>query len=402
MIPNVAALGLQFVTFAITARGLGVEQFGAYSALLAIVGTAVEIVGIGGADLLARAVARNKATFPDYFGNMLIVLLASLPVVIVGGTLVAVVAMHTMVQAAMVAVALLGELLVARLSATLEIIMVVHGQIVRAGWIRLLTVVARFAIAAVFFLLLSQHSLDAWIWVVGVQGVLMGGAYVLMGARLYGRPAWAFKPAELTAGASFSLGQSSRAMQSNIDRMVLSRFADGAALGLYSAASRILQLGLFPIQVAMRTIYANFYVHGAKGLGASRRYALHVAPALLGIGLVSTVIVAGAALLAPLVLGRDFAGATETTIRLSLSLPLIALQYPAADALSGAGLQGLRARIYIVAAAGFGLVLVAGVKFGGIDGLIWAFLLGHFLLAAVLWVCTFTGTSRHAKVLVPA
>jgi O-antigen/teichoic acid export membrane protein len=281
-------------------------------------------------------------------------------------------------------------------------IMVVHGQIVRAGWIRLLTVVARLAIAAVFFLLLSQHSLDAWIWVVGAQGVLMGSAYVFMAARLYGRPAWVLKPAELTAGASFSLGQSSRAMQSNLDRMVLSRFADGAALGLYSAASRILQLGLFPIQVAMRTIYSNFYVHGAQGLGASRRYALHVAPALLGIGLVSTVIVAGAALVAPLVLGHEFAGATETTIRLSLSLPLIALQYPAADALSGAGLQGLRARVYIVAAAGFGLVLVAGVKFAGIDGLIWAFLSGHFLLAAALWACTFTGTGRHAKVLVPA
>jgi O-antigen/teichoic acid export membrane protein len=223
----------------------------------------------------------------------------------------------------------------------------------------------------------------------GAQAVILSCTYLLMSAWLYGRPVWTLKTAELAAGTSFCLSQSSRAMQSNMDRMVLSRFADSAALGIYSAASRILQLGLFPIQVAMRTVYANFYVHGAKGLNASRNYALQVAPALLGIGIFSAVSVAIAAFLAPLILGKDFAETTSTTIRLAYSLPLIALQYPAADALSGAGRQSLRAHIYVLAAAGFGFLLVGGVKLGGINGLIYAFLLGHFLLAAVLWACTF-------------
>jgi O-antigen/teichoic acid export membrane protein len=178
-------------------------------------------------------------------------------------------------------------------------------------------------------------------------------------------------------------------MQSNLDRMVLSRFADDAALGLYGAASRILQLGLFPIQVVMRTLCVNFYIHGVHGLKASRQYALQVAPTLIGVGVVSALCVAATALLAPLVLGHEFAAATGTTLRLACALPLIALQYPAADALSGAGLQALRAHIYVAAAVGFGFVLVAGVKLGGINGLIYSFLLGHLLLAIVLWVCTF-------------
>jgi O-antigen/teichoic acid export membrane protein len=402
MIPTVAALGLQFVTFAITARGLGVEQFGAYSALLAIVGTAVEVVGLGGGDLLVRAVSRDRTRFPAYFGNMLLLILMTMPIVVLCGVVIAVAGMHSKVQIVIVAVALLGELLVARLSASLELIMVAHGQVVLAGWVRLLTVVLRLAIAALYFVLLSRHSLAAWVWVMGAQALVVGVAYILIPAALYGRPVWVLKRRELAGGSSFCLSQSARAMQSNMDRMVLSRFAEGAALGIYSAASRILQLGLFPIQVAMRTVYANFYVHGAKGLKASRDYALQIAPALLGIGVLSAVCVAGAAFLAPVVLGRDFAGATATTIRLACSLPLIALQYPAADALSGAGLQSLRARIYIVAAGGFGFLLVAGVKLRGIDGLIWSFVLGHFLLAAVLWACTFVCTDRSPKELVVA
>jgi len=389
MIPICAALGLQFVTFAITARGLGVAQFGAYTALLALVGVAVELTGLGGGDLLVRAVSRNRASFQLYYGNMLTLLAMTLPVVVLGGVIVAIFGMQSTVTVLGVSIALFGEILVARMSASLELVMVAHEKVVQAGWIRMLTIAVRLCVAAAFFILFAQHSLNGWIVVVCVQAIIVSAAYVVLAAKLFGRPIWALQTGELSTGTSFCVSQSARAMQSNLDRMVLSRFADDAALGLYGAASRILQLGLFPIQVVMRTLSVKFYVHGAHGLKASRRYALQVAPTLVGVGVFSALCVAATALLAPLVLGRDFAAATGTTLRLACALPLIALQYPAADALSGAGLQTLRAHIYVAAAVGFGFVLVAGVRLGGINGLIYAFLLGHLLLAVVLWVCTF-------------
>lgn len=389
MVPTMGALGLQFVTFAITARGLGVEQFGRYTGLLAIVGVGVELVGLGGADVLVRAVARERSRFAAYYGNLLMLAGLTLPIVVALGVAVAAGAMRSNVALPQIVLALTAEIGVARISASMELVMVAQGHTVRAGWVRMSTVLVRLLLAIGYFLVLGCRDLDTWIALVFAQAVLLTVAYVWLGGHLYGRPVWHLLRGELQAGTLFCVTQSARAAQSNLDRMVLARYADDAALGLYGAASRFLQLGLFPVQVLTRIIYPRYFVHGAEGIAASRRYALRMTPALLGVGLLSGVLVAAAALVAPRVLGADYAGSEVITVGLAFSMPLMALQYPAADALTGAGFQGLRAAIFSVASVGFGFVLLAGTKLGGIDGLIAAFLVGHLSLAVVLWLAAF-------------
>ncbi|MBO9535876.1 lipopolysaccharide biosynthesis protein [Herbaspirillum sp.] len=389
MVPTMGALGLQLVTFALTARGLGVEQFGRYTALLAVVAVGVEAIGMGGADLLVRAVSRNKEAFGTYYGNMLLGIALTLPVAVLAGTLVAAGILRVEVALPFIALALFAEIGLARVSASTELAMVAHAQTARAGWVRVATVVARLVAALLFFIVLERHALDEWIVCLSVQSVAMMAFYAWLGARLYGAPRWVLLGGEMKSGFLFCANQGARAMQSNLDRMVLSRFADAYSLGVYGAASRILQLGLFPMQVMTRIFYPKFFQHGANGMAASRAYALRVAPALFGAGVLSGAMVACAALLAPHVLGRDFAGSVEVTAGLALSLPFIALQYPAADALTGAGRQGIRAVIYGVAAVGFGFVLVAGVWLKGVPGLIGAFVFAQFLLAAILWGAAF-------------
>ncbi|MES2741033.1 MAG: lipopolysaccharide biosynthesis protein [Pseudomonadota bacterium] len=397
MVPTMGALGLQFVTFAITARGLGVEQFGRYTALLAVVGIGVELVGLGGADVLVRAVARDKSRFRAYYGNMLMLMAASLPVVVALGVAVAAGAMQSTVDLLLIVVALGAEIAVARMSASLELVMVAHGQTARAGWVRMTTVLVRLVLAAGYFFALDRHALDTWIWLVFLQSLIVTVAYVMVGARLYGQPVWHLLRGEVKSGTLFCITQSARAAQSNLDRMVLSRYADDAAVGLYGAASRFLQLGMFPVQVLTRILYPKYFVHGANGIAASRRYAIRMTPALLGVGVLSGVGVAVAALLAPRVLGAEYGGSVEITVGLAFSLPLMALQYPAADALTGAGRQGLRAAIYSVASVAFGFVLLAGVQWGAIKGLIAAFLIGHLILALVLWGTAFLCSDDKGK-----
>lgn len=389
MVPTMGALGLQFVTFAITARGLGVEQFGRYTALLAVVGIGVELAGLGGADVLVRAVARNRERFRSYYGNMLLLIGLSLPVVVALGVAVIAGVMQSALSLLMIVVALAAEIAVSRMSASMELVMVAHSHTARAGWVRMTTVVVRLVLALVYFVLCDMRDLDDWIWLVLAQSMLVTVAYVILGARLYGAPAWQLLPHELGGGTLFCITQSARSMQSNLDRIVLSRYADEAVVGLYGAASRFLQLGQFPLQVVTRILYPKYFVHGANGIQASRRYAISVTPALLGVGVLSGLGVAVAALLAPRVLGSEYSGSVMLTATLAFSLPLMALQYPAADALTGAGRQGLRAIIYSLASVGFGFVLLGGVRLGGTQGLVCAFLVGHLLLALVLWAAAF-------------
>jgi O-antigen/teichoic acid export membrane protein len=389
MVPTMGALALQFVTFAITARGLGVEQFGRYTALLAIVGIGVELVGLGGADILVRAVARERAAFRRYYGNMLLLGALTTPLVVALGVAVAVGAMQTTVDWLPLVAALVAEILIARMSASLELVMVAHGHTVRAGWVRMTTVVVRLLLALAYFMLIGSHDLNGWIGVVFVQSMLLTAVYVVIGGRLYGQPVWQLLRHELGSGLSFCVTQTARAAQSNLDRMVLSRYADDATLGLYGAASRFMQLGMFPLQVVTRIIYPNYFVHGKQGIAASRRYAVRMAPLLFGVGLLSGAAVAVAALLAPYALGAGYAGSTGVTMGLACALPFMALQYPAADALTGAGRQSLRALIYSVSAVGFGFVLLGGAYLGGIRGVVAAFLLGHLLLAVIFWAVAF-------------
>jgi len=390
MLPTMGALALQFVTFTVTARGLGVEQFGRYAAVLALAAIGVEFVGLGGADLMVRGTARNPASFARYYGNMLLLIAGTLPWVVLAAIAVALGPMRMQMSLAALAAALTAEIASARMSTSLESVMVAHGHTVAAGWVRMSSVLTRLSAAVLFFVVFDGRDLDHWIAVVVAQSVLLCGTCLFVGRQLYAPPQWNLVREELPTGAAFCVGQLARALQSNMDRVVLARFADEAALGAYGAASRVLQLGLFPMQVVTRILYPKFFIHGANGLRASRQFALRTgAPAMLAVGLMSCLAVLLVARFVPEVLGKDFAQSSRTTMLLSLALPFIALQYPAADALTGAGRQALRAGIQTVSSVGFGLLLATGARWDGVFGTTLAFICGHGLLAAILWAATF-------------
>lgn len=389
LMPTVAALLVQLVAFAVTARGLGVEQFGAYTALLAVAVVSVELVGLGGADLLVRGIVHSAERFSEYFGNLLILVGMTLPVVVIAGAWVALHLIGTRLDALHVFAVILGEVLVGRAAASLEIVMVAFRHTVRAGVVRLLTATLRLCLAAGFFLAAGLHDLDRWIEAAFVQSVLTALAYCLLAVHLYGRPRAALLRREMRTGVAFCLIQVSRSAQGNIDRMVLSRFADDASVGIYGAASRLLALGMFPIQVVTRITYPNFYVHGRNGIRASRAYALKIAPILFAVGAAGSLAVAAAGYLAPYVLGPDFAEMAGIAAKLGIALPLIALQYPPSDALTGAGRQKVRTALSVCATVGFGFVLALGSRYGGIDGLIVAFIASHAVLAAATWAAAF-------------
>jgi O-antigen/teichoic acid export membrane protein len=385
--PTAVALGVQFLTFTVTARGLGVEAFGEYAAVLGLATIGVELVGLGGADLLVRAVARDRARFSAFYGNLLLLLAATLVPVVLTLLWLALYPMRSALPASLILLALFGEIVVGRVSASVELAMVAHGETFRASCVRLATATTRFAAALAFFSL--AHDLAGWVLVVLVQSLVLSSALLLVARWLYGKPIFRLQRAAMPAGAAFALNQVARAAQGNLDRVILARFADATMLGTYAAGSRVLAIGLFPLQVMTRIFYPNFFRHGEHGLKATRAYAMRCLPAMLGASVAACVAVAVVAQAMPKVLGHDFARSTHAAVLLGLSLPLIAMQYLAGDALTGAGLQHVRAVIYGVAAVAFGMLLVLGARLGGTNGLIGAYLGAHAILMVVLWVVAF-------------
>lgn len=126
-----------------------------------------------------------------------------------------------------------------------------------------------------------------------------------------------------------------------------------------------------------------------------RRFALKTGALMFGIGVASGAAVAAAGWLAAPMLGPDFAASGPLAAIIALAFPFIALQYPAADALTGLGLQPLRATLALVSTAAFVALLGAAAIGWGADGVAWGFVAGHVAIAALLWTMAWLRTSNR-------
>jgi O-antigen/teichoic acid export membrane protein len=289
-----------------------------------------------------------------------------------------------------IALFIIGELLAGRLLAHGEMMSNAKRHFVGASGMRLTLIVPRFVLAILAFGVWRSTDLSRWLVECSVQSALVTVfAYVYLVSR-YGAPAWRLvNRDEFGVGLLFNVAQTARAAQSNIDRAFLAAFSLGPVVGSYAAASRVTQLGLFPIQIVNRIIYPKFFASGAKGIASGRRFALKCAPLLFGIGVLSGGAVAVVGLLIPNLLGHGFLEARPFALALATAVPLMAIQYPAADALTGSGKQAMRTIIYVITAATFGIFLVIGAEIAGPTGLAAAFIGGQGMIAALLWAMLF-------------
>jgi len=386
MLPTSAALAVQFVAFVVTARGLGAEQFGLYTGILAVSLIGGDLTGLGAIELLMKETARERGRFARYFGHLLRMTAMTLPILAMAGAAIAAWVMHLQVAFVVLVAAIAAELLNSRAIAFLEGVMVSHGDPVRAAWVRFIGAVLRLLAAMLYFAALGRADIEGWVAVIAVFSVVTAiGCYVVC-VHLYGAPGRWFARNELSAAMALCLTQVALTFQANVDRVVLSRFSSPVALGSYGAAMRVLQLGQFPVQVATRITYPKFFEQRNVGLTHGLRFARKVSTVMLPLGLVAYGIVVLAAWAVPIVLGADFREAGPLLMVVGLALPAMALQTPPADVLTAAQKHKTRAGCYWAFALGFVPLAVAAASTSGAIGVAWAFVGVNVVLAVMLWI----------------
>ena len=173
LVPTIAALAVQFVVFAIVARGLGITQFGQYTVILAVAAVCVDVVGIGTADLFARAVVTDRSRHAVAWGQILVVSALTWPLVAGLATLFVWGILPVSLSLPWIGLAVFGEILVSRAQASVENVMVAYRQPARAGWVRFWVFGARLIAAYSYFILLNYSSLQGWIAAVAIQATLV-------------------------------------------------------------------------------------------------------------------------------------------------------------------------------------------------------------------------------------
>jgi O-antigen/teichoic acid export membrane protein len=384
---QIARVGLQGSYFVIVARVLGVDGFGAFSAVVALVALACPFAALGGVNLLVKHVSTGKRTAAVQFSNGVLVTVA------LGGAFTA-----------LLVVAAPGVAPVGVLAGT--IVMIATADVVAGNLIFMAGALGqareRLMSTALYPILLSAARLLALIVTVAVLGdvdltavaasyaassVLVSGIVVsTILYRLGGfRPDLRTFASQWREGLLFAVSLSAQNVYNDIDKTMLARLDTLGAAGIYAAAYRILDFTFAPMRAALAAAYPRFFQHGVGGLRSALEVSRKIAlPGFAYATAVAAVLLLGADVI-PVVLGDEYAQSVDA-VRMLAALPLLRwIHYLAADSLTGAGRQGVRTTCQVSIA-----VVNVGLNFWLISAYSWtgavvSTLICDALLACSLW-----------------
>jgi O-antigen/teichoic acid export membrane protein len=379
-------LGIQAVYFVLIARTLGPDGYGAFVAVVALVGILTPFSGLGTANLFVRNVRSAKRSAGLCWGNGLVASMVTGTVL--SGFVVASTYFFRLGTPLPVVVAIcISDLLFMRI---VELAMFGFAATGRMKENAIQNVIGSFPrLVAIFVLALWWRpvTLEKWTYayVLATAASTLYACY--RGHRVWGAPSfdWSALREDVPEGTYFSLGTAAATIYNDIDKVMLAKVSFVAA-GIYAAAYRIIDVSMTPIRALMSAAYPHFFRRGMDGMGSARSYAVTQIKRACIYSIVLFFLLWFSAPLLPMVLGSNYAQTAEALRWLALIPVLRSVHVFLADSLSGAGFQGLRSLIQVaIAVINIALNLVLLPKYGWL-GAAWTSLASDGLLLLTLWI----------------
>ena len=259
---------VQAAYFILLTRGLGVQEYGLFMGVLALMKLAFPFASWGGPQLLVKNVSRDRALFSAYWGNAFCLSLITGSVCILLSLLAAHFIFLDRVSLATVFWVAVAELLFARFfDLTLKSFLAI-GQLHRNAQLGVINSLNNLLAALCLILLFDTPNALAWSFLYAASRLILAGIALgmvwpyLKGTRLE----LSLIRKELVEGFYFSVGLSSQTVYNDVDKTMLSRLATLEATGIYGAAYRLLDIAMTPIMTALVTAYARFFREGKGGI----------------------------------------------------------------------------------------------------------------------------------------
>jgi O-antigen/teichoic acid export membrane protein len=378
---------LQAAYFIIIARALGPDQYGAFIGVTALVSIVGPFVSWGYGDILIKNVSRDRSVFSEYWGNALLVILWSGLALLCLLLLAAPLLLPDTVTAQILVLIALSDLLYLRAMEVSGRSFIAVDQMNFAALIGTLTTLKSLIAAFCLVHFFPSPDLQLWAILYSLSTIIAAIISMLIVMVRLGRPRLALaqlKP-DLLEGFFFSISLSSQTVYNDIDKTMLARLSTLGATGIYAAAYRLIDVAFVPVTSLSAAAYAKFFQRGVGGISSTLQFAqkLSLIGGLYGIAACVGLLIC--APVVPLILGEEYAGAVEALRWLSPILFLRALQFFAADALTGAGFQGIRSGVQIGAALFNVLINLWMIPQFSWRGAAWTSLMTDGLLMVSLW-----------------
>jgi len=384
-------LSIQLLYFILIARSLGPEQYGAFASVLAIVAILGPFASWGSGNILIKHVSRDQSRFKEFWG-------AAVAVTVLSGTLLAMLAVFVTVVlfgptvAYTIALPIaLGDLLGVRLADVASQAFQAHQRLSRTSLIWVILSVLRLGMAVLFLLIPFDKTASLWALLYAGSGIATGLlAYALVVKELGSGP-WSLSPlrGEWLEGFYFSIGIAAQGAYNDLDKTLLALLSGNQVAGAYAAAYRMLDAGFAPIRALLYASYPRFFQEGAQNISCARRFAVRLLPWTLGIAFLVSLALALMTPFIPHIIGLEYRLSAQILLYLLPILFLRSTHYLAADALTGAGYQGLRSLVQVSIAIINLFLNILLIPMYGWRGAWLASVASDFALVVVLWALLF-------------
>jgi O-antigen/teichoic acid export membrane protein len=393
-------LVLQAIYFVLIARALGPSQYGAFIGAVALIGIATPFASLGFGGILIKNTARDRERFAESWGN-------ALWITAIGGSLLIVLvlgASHFVIGGR---VPLRLMLFVAFADLFCSPLITVAGQAFMAfeklrGTASTLIVLSASRTACALFLAtrVAHAAAAAWAALYLVSSAIAGIYAVVLVCREFGLPKLALSKIgpDLAEGFSFAIGASSQTIYNDIDKTMLVRLSELSAAGIYGTAYRLVDLIFQPVSALLYSSFARFFKAGENGISGSVNVARGLLPYTLAYGAAGAIALFFLSPVLPFILGHGFGESVEALRWLAPLAIIRPVHYMAANSLTGAGFQGLRAAVQVGVAAGNVALNFWLIPAYSWRGAAWVSLASDGALALGLWAAVWLLTLNHNHV----
>jgi O-antigen/teichoic acid export membrane protein len=335
---------IQAAFFTVIARSLGVDNYGSFVGVVALVGILCPFGALGSGNLLVKRVALDKGAFPEAWGGALITTACCGAILIATVLLLAHFMLPAIIPLRLVLLVAVADILGLSVITIAAQAFQSFDQLKWSAAINVFLNASRL-MGAIGLVLVHHHpSALQWGYVYFVCSSL---AAILSSCLVFaklGAPKFVLRRslAEYREGFYFSVGLSAQTIYNDIDKTMLVRLSTLDATGIYGAGYRLIDVSFAPVLALLYAAYPNFFRKGSTGIASSFSYAK---PLLLRTIVYALIIGIGILLFAgivPYVLGSEYARTTEVLRWLSPLPVLKSIHYFLSDSLTGAGHQGLR------------------------------------------------------------
>lgn len=341
----------QFAYFVVVAHVLGPAGYGTFVACTALVMTMAPFSPWGTGQVMVKYAARNPDALPTYFGNALLVTIASSLLLTLPLLLIRPLVLPPSVTATMLVAVAIADLMCTQLTAVCSLAFLALNQARRSAQVLVLAAGLRL-VAALLLLLTSSASPLRWAYLYVAAAALATTYAVVAVSRRCAAPRLQLNllVPSVREGFHFATSQSAQTIYDNIDKTMLARLSTVEAAAIYAVAYRFIEAAMLPIRALAAATYPEFFRQGEQGVTATFRFARRILRRSVVFGIAISIALFIAAGLLPSVMGKAYAE-SSAALRWLCVLPAIKSVHAfLTDTLTGANYQWERSSTQLAVA----------------------------------------------------